>query len=70
MKLNIAFRKTNSLKSIFLPLRKGKDSSRVDCKIIYQIQCQNCDSVDFGETTREKAIRIKERQNKCEKYGS
>jgi hypothetical protein len=37
MKLNIAFRKTNSLKSIFLPLRKGKDSSRVDCKIVYQI---------------------------------
>ncbi len=62
MKLNIAFRKTNSLKNIFLPLQKGKDSSRVGSKMIYKIQCQNCDSVDIGETTREKAIKTKEHQ--------
>jgi putative NIF3 family GTP cyclohydrolase 1 type 2 len=63
VKINFAFRKTNTLKSIFLPLQKGKDVNRADCKIIYKIACKDCDSIYIGETSRDKKTRMKEHQN-------
>ena len=67
IKINFAFRKINTLKSIFLLLQKGEDQNRADSKIIYKIQCENCDSVYIGETARDKQTRIKEHQNNLKK---
>jgi hypothetical protein len=67
IKINFAFKKTNSLKSIFLPIQKGKDPNRLDSKIIYKIQCNDCESIYIGETARDKTTRMKEHQNNIKK---
>ncbi|CAF3277607.1 unnamed protein product, partial [Rotaria sp. Silwood2] len=59
IKINFAFRKTNTLKGVFLPLQKGKDPNRTDCKIVYKIPCTNCDSIYIGETSRDKKLDYK-----------
>ncbi|CAF4501415.1 unnamed protein product, partial [Didymodactylos carnosus] len=62
IQLNIAYKKFKTLKSIFLPLQKGKDDSRLNKKLVYKIQCKNCDLSYIGETAREKQIRMNEHQ--------
>jgi hypothetical protein len=53
---------TNTLKSIFLPLQKGKNIENREKKMIYKIPCKNCDSVYIGETSRDKTTRMREHQ--------
>ncbi|CAF1416142.1 unnamed protein product [Didymodactylos carnosus] len=58
--LKIAYKKTLTLKSIFLPIQKGLDESRKTKNIVYSIPCTNCDFKYFGETSRDINIRIEE----------
>ncbi|CAF3362230.1 unnamed protein product [Rotaria sp. Silwood2] len=60
LQINVCFRKTFTLKSIFLPLQKGLDESKKHKKLIYKITCSDCEKCYIGETNREKEIRIKE----------
>jgi hypothetical protein len=70
IKINFAFKKTNSLMNTFLPIHKGNDINRKDRKIIYKINCKNCDSVYIGETARDKKTRIKEHISNVKKMES
>ncbi|CAF1590746.1 unnamed protein product, partial [Didymodactylos carnosus] len=58
--LQIAYKKTLTLKSIFLPIQKGLDESKKMKNILYSIPCTNCDFKYFGETSRDINIRIEE----------
>ncbi|CAF1454439.1 unnamed protein product, partial [Didymodactylos carnosus] len=58
--LKIAYKKTLTLKSIFLPIQKGLDESKKMKNIVYSIPCTNCDFKYFGETSRDINIRIEE----------
>ena len=58
--INIAFRKTLTIKRIFLPIQKGIDEHKKDKKVIYKIKCNDCDKVYIGETSRNKSTRMKE----------
>ena len=62
--IKFAFKKTNSLKSIFLPIQKGKNPNCNESKLIYKIKCNDCDNVYIRETAREKNTRIQEHK-KC-----
>ena len=65
--VNIAVKKTFTLKSVFLPKQKGKDQDKMNKKLIYRIPCNNCDQYYYGETGREKTIRMKEHQANIKK---
>ncbi|CAF3431518.1 unnamed protein product [Rotaria socialis] len=60
--INIAFKKSFTLKNIFLPIQKGKDKTTKDKKLVYKIPCNNCNKYYIGETNRDKPTRMKEHQ--------
>ena len=62
LSVNIAFRKTLTLRKIFLPIQKGIDVERKDKKVVYKICCLDCDFVYIGATNRQKHVRMKEHQ--------
>ena len=68
LKINIAFRKTLTLKKIFLPIQKGIDEKRKDKKVVYKICCSQCDCVYVGETNRDKEVRMKEHQKDIKNF--
>ncbi|CAF1481890.1 unnamed protein product, partial [Didymodactylos carnosus] len=67
IQLNIAFRKTMTLKAIFLPLQKGKDESKNTMKLVYKIPCKDCNISYIGETGRQLTTRMKEHQKDIKK---
>ena len=67
IKINVCFKKTFTIKSIFLPLQKGKDESTKNEKLVCKISCLNCDKCYIGETIREKQIRMKEHETDVKK---
>ncbi|CAF1124092.1 unnamed protein product [Didymodactylos carnosus] len=67
IQLNIAFRKTMTLKAIFLPLQKGKDESRSTMKLVYKIPCKDCNISYIGETGRQLTTRMNEHQKDIRK---
>lgn len=73
IQINIGFRKTFTIKSIFLPLQKGIDESKKEKKLVYKISCANCDKCYIGETNREKKTRMKEHEadiRKCAEFSN
>lgn len=62
IQINIAFRKSLTLKRIFLPIQKGKDTTNNETKVVYKISCQDCNHFYIGETCRSKSVRMKEHQ--------
>ena len=60
VRIQFAFKKYMSLKSIFLPKLKGTDENRKNKDLVYSTPCKDCDTVDIGETGRMKATRIHE----------
>ena len=62
IQINIAFKKTTTIKRLFLPIQKGQDSSKKEKKVVYKISCKDCDNLYIGETCREKSVRMKEHQ--------
>ena len=68
--INIGFRKSMTLKNIFLPRQKGRDETKTNKKLVYAINCKDCDEKYIGETTRKKLTRIKEHINDIKKNKS
>ena len=68
--VNIAFKKTYTLKSIFLPIQKGQDKTKINKKLIYKIPCINCNKSYIGETNREKSTRMKEHEKDIRKLSN
>jgi sugar-specific transcriptional regulator TrmB len=64
LRIQFAFRKHMSLKSIFLPILKGKDEDKKKKNLIYSIPCSDCNKVYIGETSRMKETRINEHKAK------
>jgi hypothetical protein len=60
MQINICFRKTFTVKSIFLHLQKGKDELKKEKKLVYKITFLNCNKCYIGKTNRKKETRMKE----------
>ena len=58
------------LKNIFLPRQKGRDETETNKKLVYAINCKDCDEKYIGETTRKKLTRIKEHINDIKKNKS
>ena len=67
VQVNIAFKKTFTLKSVFLPKQKGTDPDKTNKKLIYRIPCKDCDQYYYGETGRAKIVRMKEHQTNIKK---
>ncbi|CAF2145990.1 unnamed protein product [Rotaria magnacalcarata] len=65
--VQIGFRKTFSLKSIFLPIQKGHDETKKTKKLVYKLKCNNCENCYIGETNREKITRLKEHKKDIKK---
>ena len=65
--VKIGFKKTFTLKNIFLPIQKGIDETKKEKKLIYKIPCINCSKCYIGETGREKSTRMKEHQKDINK---
>ena len=70
LRIQFAFKKHMSLKSIFLPKLKGIDENRKNRNLIYSIPCKDCDTVYIGETGRMKEIRINEHKSKVKTLSS
>ena len=70
LKIQFAFKKHVSLKSIFLPILKEKDESKSLKKLVYSIPCLNCDKIYIGETNRLKRTRINEHKSKIKSLSS
>ena len=68
IQVNVCFRKTFTIKSVFLPLQKGCDESKKKKKLVYKIPCLNCDKCYIGETNREKETRMKEHKADIRKH--
>jgi hypothetical protein len=68
IQINVCFRKTFTIKSVFLPLQKGCDESKKKKKLVYKIPCLNCDKCYIGETNREKETRMKEHKADIRKH--
>jgi hypothetical protein len=68
IEINVCFRKTFTIKNIFLPIQKGPDELKKNKKLVYKIPCLNCDKCYIGETKREKEIRMKEHQADIQKH--
>ncbi|CAF1549089.1 unnamed protein product [Rotaria sordida] len=56
-----------TLKNIFLPRQKGCDETKTHKKLVYAINCKDCDKKYIGETKRMKLTRIKEHINDIRK---
>ncbi|CAF1604706.1 unnamed protein product [Didymodactylos carnosus] len=56
--LNFAFRKHSTIKSVFLSLQKGQDPEKRMKKLVYKINCKNCDKHYFSETGRTRSKRM------------
>ena len=65
--VKIAYKKTFTLKNVFLPIQKGIDETKKGKKLIYKIPCINCSKCYIGETGREKSTRMKEHQKDINK---
>jgi hypothetical protein len=65
--MNVCFRKTFTIKSVFLPLQNDQDELKKKNKLIYKIPCFNCDKCYIGETNREKETRMKEHKSDIRK---
>jgi hypothetical protein len=68
MQVDISFRKTFTIKSIFLPLQKGQDELKKKKKLVYKIPCLNCDKCYIGETNRNKETRMNEHKSDIRKH--
>ena len=60
--IDVSFKKTFTLKNIFLPIQKGDDKMEKDKKLVYKIACNECKKFYIGETSREKSTGMKEHQ--------
>ncbi|CAF1363743.1 unnamed protein product [Adineta steineri] len=58
--INIAYKKYMTLRNIFLPIQKGIGETRKNKKLVYIIDCKNCDKKYIGETNRNIQTRMKE----------
>jgi hypothetical protein len=67
LEINVCFRKTFTINSVFLPLQKGSDALKKKKKLVYKIPCLNCDKCYIGETNREKETRMKEHKSDIRK---
>ncbi|CAF1499511.1 unnamed protein product, partial [Didymodactylos carnosus] len=47
--------------------QKGKDETRTKKKLVYSVQCKNCDLKYIGETNRDKQTRMREHNNDIKK---
>ena len=63
----VALKKTNTIKSILLPIQKGTDEEKATKKLVYKISCKNCDYSYYGETNLELSTRLKEHQEDIRK---
>ena len=63
VKINVCFKKTFTIKNIFLPLQKGLDNSKKNKNLIYRIPCLNCNKCYVDETSRNKQTRMKEHES-------
>ena len=63
----VAFKKTNTIKSMFLPIQKGTEEEKANKKLVYNIQCKNRDYSYCEETNRELSTRLKEHQEDTRK---
>ena len=70
VRIQFAFKKHMSLKSIFLPKLKGTDENRKNKNLVYSIPCKDCDTVYIGETGRMKETRINEHRSKIRTLAS
>ena len=68
--IRFAFRKQHTLKSIFLPIIKGRGLGRYYEKFVYRILCANREKAYIGETNRNRYVRMKERQANIRKHES
>ncbi|CAF5092844.1 unnamed protein product [Rotaria sp. Silwood1] len=64
LKIQFAFKKHMSIRSIFLPKLKGIDEEKKKKNLVYSIPCKNCDKIYIGETSRMKDTRMKEHEAK------
>ena len=70
VRIQFAFKKHMSLKSIFLPKQKGTDENRKNKNLVYSIPCKDYDTVYIGETGRMKETRINEHKSKVKTLSS
>ncbi|CAF4600906.1 unnamed protein product [Rotaria sp. Silwood2] len=70
LKIQFAFKKHMSLRSIFLPKLKGIDEEKKKKNLVYSIPCKNCDKIYIGETSRKKDTRMKEHEAKIRTLSS
>ncbi len=70
LRIQFAFKKHNSLKSIFLPILKGIDEKKKSKNLVYSIQCKDCEKIYIGETGRMQETRIKEHRVKIRALAS
>jgi len=65
--INLAYKKSLTLRNIFLPRQKGNDETKKQKKLVYAVNCKDCDSKYIGETNRKKTTRMKEHKNDIKK---
>jgi hypothetical protein len=68
--VQFAFKKHISIKSIFLPILKGKDEKKKEKNLVYSIPCKGCEKTYIGETGRMKGTRMKEHKAKIRTLAS
>ena len=68
--VQFAFKKHISIKSIFLPILKGKDEKKKEKNLVYSIPCKDCQKTYIGETARMKDTRMKEHKAKIRTLAS
>jgi hypothetical protein len=70
LRVEFAFKKHISLKSIFLPKLKGIDENKKNKNLVYSIPCKDCERIYIGETSRMKETRMKEHKAKIRTLAS
>jgi hypothetical protein len=56
-----------TLRNIFLPRQKGNDETKQQKKLVYAINCKDCEKRYIGETNRKMITRMNEHKNDIKK---